>query len=68
MQSVHSYKRRALSERSRVEKEESRKKAVRKGSKKSRVEKETVSKRSSPVKQPSQKTQADSGHQRREVD
>jgi hypothetical protein len=36
----------------RVEKE-----AVRKGSKKSR---------SSPVKQPSQKTQADSGHQKRE--
>jgi hypothetical protein len=37
MQSVQSYKRRAVSERSRVEKE-----AVRKGSKKSRVEKEAV--------------------------
>jgi hypothetical protein len=44
------------------------KEAVRKGSKKSRVEKETVSKRSSPVKQPSQKTQADSGHKRKEMD
>jgi hypothetical protein len=57
---VQSEKRRAVSERSRVEKEA--------GSSEERKQEVQAVKRSSPVKQPSKKTQADSGHQRREMD
>jgi hypothetical protein len=41
---------------------------MRKGSRVGKEARSPVSKRSIPVKQPSQKTEADSGHQRREVD